>query len=367
MSDNNIFKDTIEGYLKPIVPLLNDESVSEVMINSFNDIWIERGGKVEKTDVSFKDEDSLFAAVRSIAQSVGRRIDEDNPRMDARLPNGYRVHVVLPPCARAGIALSIRKFSSQQFTFEDYIRFQTMTGTVAQFLKACMILGKNILISGGTGSGKTSLLGALCSYIPKGQRIIIIEDSSELQIEYEHTLFFETRMADEQGKGGVSIRDLLKSSLRLRPDRIIVGEVRGGEALELVSAMNTGHKGCLGTVHSNSCEDAMIRLEALAQSGDSKLSEKALQQQLSSAIDIVLQVSRYSDGSRKVAEIAEVLGYENGNYKLRNLFEIKNLVRQADGRLKGKITPTGLKPSFLSEMEDFGMKTESLFGLRKAS
>jgi len=357
-----LFEEAIKGFLQPIWSLLKDEKVSEVMINSYNEIWVEIAGKVHKTEARFSDQDALFAAVTNIAQSVNRRVDEENPRLDARLPNGYRIHAVIPPCSRKGVTVAIRKFSSHQFTFQDYIRFGTLTGTVAQFLKICSHLGKNILVSGGTGSGKTSLLGAMCSYIPKGQRIIVIEDASELRVEYEHVVFFETKMADPEGKGEVTIRDLLKSSLRLRPDRIIVGEVRGAEALELINAMNTGHKGCLGTIHANSCHDAIVRLEALAQGGDSKLSDKALQHQLSSAIDIVLQVSRYSDGSRKLAQIAEVKSVENGQYEISTLFEIPRLIKRADGKLEGKILPTGVIPSFMQEIEDNQMNfPRSLF------
>ena len=356
MEDQNnkggLFEEAIKGFLKPVWHLLKDEKVSEVMINSYNEIWVEISGKVHKTEAQFTDEDALFAAMTNIAQSVNRRIDEKNPRLDARLPNGYRIHAVIPPCSRKGVTVAIRKFSTNQFTFQDYIRFGTLTGTVAQFLKVCSHLGKNILVSGGTGSGKTSLLGAMCSYIPKGQRIIVIEDASELRVEYEHVVFFETKMADPEGKGEVTIRDLLKSSLRLRPDRIIVGEVRGAEALELINAMNTGHKGCLGTIHANSCHDAIVRLEALAQGADSKLSEKALQHQLSSAIDLVLQVSRYPDGSRKLAQIAEVKGIKDGQYEISTLFEIPRLIKRADGKLEGKILPTGVIPSFMQEIED---------------
>lgn len=363
-----VFESAIQGFLKPIWHLLKDENISEVMINSYNEIWVEISGKIQKTEASFSDEDALLAAVTNIAQSVNRRIDEKSPRLDARLPNGYRIHAVIPPCSRKGVTVAIRKFSTEQFTFQDYIRFGTITGTLAQFLKVASQLGKNILVSGGTGSGKTTLLGALCSYIPKGQRIIVIEDASELKVEYEHVVFFETKMADIEGKGEVSIRDLLKSSLRLRPDRIIVGEVRGSEALELINAMNTGHKGCLGTIHANSCHDSIVRLEALAQGADSKLSEKALQHQISSAIDLILQVSRYPDGSRKVAQVAEVLGFENGQYKISNLFEMGRLVKKPDGTLVGKIEPTGQLPSFMQEIEDNQFNfPKSLFKVKKAA
>ncbi len=364
----SVFEAAIKGFLQPIWHLLQDEKISEVMINSHNEIWVEIAGKVQKTDAVFADEDALLAAVTNIAQSVNRRIDEKTPQLDARLPNGYRIHAVIPPCSRKGVTVAIRKFSTDQFTFQDYIRFGTITGTVAQFLKVASHLGKNILISGGTGSGKTTLLGAMCSYIPPGQRIIVIEDASELRIEYEHIVFFETKMASAQGEGEVTIRDLLKSSLRLRPDRIIVGEVRGAEALELINAMNTGHKGCLGTIHANSCHDAIVRLEALAQGADSKLSEKALQHQISSAIDLILQVSRYPDGSRKVAQVAEVLGFEDGQYQMSTLFELKRLMKQADGKLLGKIEPTGALPSFMGEIEDNRFNfPRSLFKARAAA
>jgi pilus assembly protein CpaF len=348
-----VFEDSIKSFLMPIWHLLQDEAVTEVMINSHDEIWIETKGKIFKTDAKFKDEDSLRSAANNIAQSVGRRINDEEPRLDARLPNGFRVHAVIPPCARKGTTLAIRKFSTVQFTFKDYITIGAMSSDAAQFLDICMKLGKNVLVSGGTGSGKTTLLSVLSNRIPKGQRIIVIEDSSELKVEYEHVVFFETQMADEGGKGEVTIRDLLKSSLRLRPDRIIVGEVRGSEALELIQAMNTGHKGCMGTIHANTAEDALVRLEALAQGGDSKLSEKALRHQIASAIDIVVQISRYSDGSRRLGSISEVLGFDpTGAYAVQPIFELSRLQKQPDGKLKGQIEPVGNVPTFIGEIED---------------
>ncbi len=349
----SVFQNAIKNFLAPIAPFLDDEKVSEVMINGPNDIWIEVGGKIQRAQASFADEDSLRAAVNNIAQSVGRRINDDEPRLDARLPNGYRIHAVIPPCARNGTTVAIRKFAKVQMTFKDYIRLGAMTADAAQFLDICMKLGKNILVSGGTGSGKTTLLSVLCNRIPTGQRVIVIEDSSELQMSYEHVVFFETRMPDEMGKGEVSIRDLLKSSLRLRPDRIIVGEVRGVEALELIQAMNTGHKGCLGTIHANSASDALVRLEALAQGGDGQLSERALRQQVASAIDLVVQISRYSDGSRRLASIHEVLGFQaDGTYHSEPIYQMGRLLKTAEGRLQGQIQPTGTLPSFVDEIED---------------
>ena len=349
----DIFESAIKNFLSPVWDLLQDESVTEVMINSYNEIWVEKKGKIEKTSSSFPDEDSLRAAANNIAQSVGRRIDDDSPRLDARLPNGYRIHAVIPPCARKGTTVAIRKFSKVQMTFKDLITFESLSVDMAQFVDIAVKLGKNILISGGTGSGKTTLLSMICNRIPKGQRIIVIEDSSELQIDYEHIVFFETRMADEQGNKEVSIEDLLKSSLRLRPDRIIVGEVRGGEALDLIQAMNTGHKGCLGTLHANTPQSALVRLQALAQGAESKLSEKALIQQISSAVDLVIQISRFQDGVRRINFISEVCGKDDKDrYIVKDIYTLSNLVKQADGRFTGNFQPTGWIPSFMKEIEE---------------
>lgn len=348
-----VFVNSIKTFLAPIWPLLEDERVTEVMVNRHDEIWVEIKGKIQKTDAKFKDEDALRSAVNNIAQSVGRRISDEEPRLDARLPNGFRVAAVIPPCSRKGTTVAIRKFATVQFTFKDYITIGAMTADAAQFLDIAIKLGKNVLVSGGTGSGKTTLLSVLSNRIPRGQRLIVIEDSSELKVDYEHVVFFETQMADEQGVGEVSIRDLLKSSLRLRPDRIIVGEVRGAEALELIQAMNTGHKGCMGTIHANSAEDSLVRLEALASGGDATLSEKALRHQIASAIDIVVQISRYPDGSRRLASISEVLGFTDDNsYDVVPIYEIPRLIKQPDGRLKGEILPTGTLPTFMGEIED---------------
>ncbi len=349
-----VFENSIKSFLGPVWPLLQDEKITEVMINRHDEVWVEIRGKIQKAEgVKFKDEDALRSAVNNIAQSVGRRISDEEPRLDARLPNGFRVCAVIPPCSVKGTTVAIRKFATTQFTFKDYVTIGAMTADAASFLDICMKLGKNVLVSGGTGSGKTTLLSVLSNRIPRGQRVIVIEDSKELKVEYEHVVFFETQQADEVGKGEVSIRDLLKSSLRLRPDRIIVGEVRGSEALELVQAMNTGHKGCMGTIHANSAQDALVRLEALAQGGDKGLSEKALRHQIASAIDIVVQISRYSDGSRRLASISEVLGFDkDNNYDVVSIYEIPRLVKQPDGKLKGDIAPAGHIPSFMGEIED---------------
>ncbi len=353
MEPSNVFKDAIRNSLGPVLPYLEDSTVSEILINGHKEIFVERKGKLERVPVSFMDEDALRAAVNSIAQSVGRRINDENPRLDARLPDGSRIAVVIPPVSRKGTTVSIRKFTNNKISFADYIKFGAISEDGARFLDVCMFLGKNIIVSGGTGSGKTTLLSLLCTRIPKGQRIIVIEDSSELQVEYDHVVMFETRQGNELGKGEVTIKDLLKSSLRLRPDRIIVGEVRSSEALELLNAMNTGHKGCMGTVHANSPEDGIVRIEALAQGGDSQISEKALRSQVVSAIEIIIQVSRYSDGSRRIGAISEVLGIlPDGNYDVRHIFQMSRMTRRADGTLDGKLEPTGYIPSFMSEIAD---------------
>jgi len=360
MSDNSNFKEVITRALGPVQEFLNDPTVTEVLINGPKQIFVEKKGKLELTDAQFPDEDNLQAAINSIAQSVGRRINLDEPRLDARLPiiegspaSGSRIAAVLPPISRQGTVISIRKFTASKIAPADYIKYGTITPDAWMFLDLCMFLGKNLIVSGGTGSGKTTLLSLLCSRIPKGQRVLVIEDSSELQIDYEHVVRFETRQADQLGRGEVTIKDLLKSALRLRPDRIIVGEVRSSEALELINAMNTGHKGSMGTVHANSPEDAIVRLEALAAGGDAKISEKALVSQVASAIEVIVQISRYSDGSRKIGAISEVRGVDaDGKYIVVPIFEIRNLVRKPDGKLEGHIEPTGVIPSFYQEILD---------------
>jgi pilus assembly protein CpaF len=349
-----VFQDAIKDYLRPVKDLWEDPTVTEILINGFDQIFVERKGKLEKTDISFRSEDDLMAAVNAISQSVGRRINLEEPRLDARLPDGSRIHVVIPPLARTrGAVVSIRKFTQSKISFKDYIKLGAISADAANFLDICMFLGKNVLVSGGTGSGKTTLLGLLCSRIPKGQRVIVIEDATELSIDYEHVVFFETRMPNEQGKYEVSMRDLLKSSLRLRPDRIIVGEVRGAEGMELIQAMNTGHKGCLGTIHANSANDALVRLESLAMGADGKISEKALQYSISSAIDLVVQISRLQDGSRRIVSISEVKGLDKDmNYDVVPIYHMPHLVRGQDGKLIGQIEPTGEIPTFMPEIED---------------
>ncbi|RYZ75230.1 MAG: CpaF family protein [Proteobacteria bacterium] len=324
------------------------------MINGPDEIFFERKGKIERAEgCSFTSEDDLIAAVNAIAGSIGRRINNEEPRLDARLKDGSRIHAVIPPCSLKGTTVAIRKFTQSKITMKDYIKLGAISPDAANFLEICMFLGKNILVSGGTGSGKTTLLSLLCTRIPKGYRLIVIEDAAELVVDYEHVVRFETRMADEQGRYEVSMRDLLKSALRLRPDRIIVGEVRGSEGMELIQAMNTGHKGSMGTIHANSPNDALVRLEALAMGSDAKISEKALQYSIAGAIDMIIQISRLSDGSRRILSIAEVRGLDKDyNYVVAPIFEMGNLVRGTEGKLTGELRASGEIPSFMHEIED---------------
>jgi pilus assembly protein CpaF len=348
------YQNAVDNYLTPVKTLWEDPTITEILINGPDEIFFERKGKLEKAEgIRFGSEEDLRTAVNAIAGSIGRRITNEEPRLDARLADGSRIHAVIPPCSIKGTTVAIRKFTQNKITMKDYIRLGAITPDAANFLEICMFLGKNILVSGGTGSGKTTLLSLLCSRIPKGYRLIVIEDAAELSIEYEHVVRFETRMADELGKGEVSIRDLLKSALRLRPDRIIVGEVRGSEGMELIQAMNTGHKGSMGTIHANSPDDALVRLEALAMGGDAKISEKAMQYSIAGAIDAVIQISRLSDGSRRIMSIAEVRGLDKDyNYVVVPIYQMGNLVRGAEGKLIGQIEPTGEIPSFMGEIED---------------
>jgi pilus assembly protein CpaF len=350
---SSVFDDSVRTFLSPIAAFLEDDSISEVMINGPKEIFIERRGLIEKTDVTFRDEQSLIAAVRNIAQFVGRTIDENNPVLDARLPNGSRVCAVLPPCARKGTTVSIRKFSKGSPTFVDLINRGSVTKEAARFLDVCIYLAKNTIISGGTGSGKTTLLNVLGSRIPNNQRVLVIEDSSELKITTDHVVFFETKHADKEGNGAVTIRDLIKASLRLRPDRIVVGEVRGAEALDLISAMNTGHGGSMGTAHANTPYDALVRLETLAMMGESNVPPAAIRRQIASAIDLVVQIKRLSDGSRKITNISEVISEvdEFGRYSIRDIFKFIQRGRTQDGKIVGELIPVGNIPTFMNEIE----------------
>ena len=347
-----VFEDSVATFLAPVKEYLDDPGVSEILINGPQEVFIEAKGLLHLTDAKFKDEQALQAAVRNIAQFVGRKIDDKNPVLDARLPDGSRIAAVLPPCSKKGTTLSIRKFSKSSTTFVDFINYGSISKEAARFLDVCIFLAKNIIISGGTGSGKTTLLNVLGGRIPGNQRLLIIEDSSELQIETNHVVYFETQKEDEMGEGEVSIRDLIKSALRLRPDRIVVGEVRGDEALDLVTAMNTGHGGSMGTTHANTPYDALVRLETLSMMGDTKVPVGAIRRQIAAAIHLIVQISRMSDGSRKITYISEVTPEvdEMGRYLIKDIFRFIQRGKTPDGKVIGEFVPTGYIPSFMNEI-----------------
>ena len=348
-----IFEESVNTFLSPLKDFLADDSVTEVMVNGPFEVFIERKGMLERTAAKFIDEQALQAAVRNIAQFVGRRIDEDNLTLDARLPDGSRIHAVFPPLSRRGTIMSIRKFGSKVPTFVDIINRGTVSKDAARFLDVCVFLGKNLIVSGGTGSGKTTLLNVLGSRIPKTQRLLIIEDASELKIQTEHVIFFETKPANPEGKGGVGVRELIKSALRLRPDRIVVGEVRGPEALDLITAMNTGHGGSMGTTHANTPYDALVRLETLSMMGDTQVPVGAIRRQIAAAIHVVVQIRRMDDGTRKLSHISEVIPEvdDQGRYQIHDIFKFIQRGKAPDGKIIGEFIPTGYVPSFMEEIE----------------
>jgi pilus assembly protein CpaF len=349
----SVFDDAIETFLAPIKDLLANDKVSEVMINGPNQIFIESGGLIYKTPNTFPDEEALVSAMRAIAQSVGRVIDDENPRLDARLPNGSRIHVVLPPMAKNGTTVAIRKFSKEELTLKDLINFGSLSPAGARFLDICVYLGKNLLVSGGTGSGKTTMLNVLGGRIPKTQRLIIIEDAVELQIYAEHVVQFEVRKDNPKAEiKGVSIRDLVASAMRLRPDRIIVGEVRGEEALDLIQVMNTGHDGSMGTVHANSPTEACTRLETLCLIGDTKIPPDAVRKMVGSAMQLIVQCVRYHDGGRRVSHISEIVGIDtHGRYIAKDIFRWVQTGKDPEsGRLIGEMVPCGYLPSFFDDI-----------------
>jgi pilus assembly protein CpaF len=353
---NEFFQNSVAEFLKPISKYLDDPTVSEVMINGPTDIFVEVKGKILKTNATFETEDKLLAAARNISQFVGKQLTENDPILDARLPDGSRICVVIPPCAKQGTTLSIRKFSKEKLTLKDLIQFGAMSNDMARFLDLAIILKRNLLVSGGTGSGKTTLLNVLGSRIPGNERLLIIEDTSELQVKSQHVVRFETKHKDFEGKGEVSIRDLVKASLRLRPDRIIVGEVRGAEGLDLVQAMNTGHDGSMGTIHANNPIQAMNRLETLCMIADVGVPAHVIRAQVADAVHLVVQTNRLRDGSRKITHVSEVCGLtENGSYNVRDLFLFKASGLSPEGKIIGSHVPTGAIPSFKDMIETSGV------------
>jgi pilus assembly protein CpaF len=361
--------DDILGY-GPLEPFLRDDSVTEVMVNAFDRIYVERHGKLERTQGSFADNAHLLRIIDKIVSQVGRRVDESSPMVDARLPDGSRVNAIIPPLALRGPTLTIRKFARDPYTMSDLIGFGTITGKAAQFVAACVRGKLNILISGGTGTGKTTTLNALSAFVPGDERIVTIEDAAELQLQQEHVIVLESRPPNIEGQGEVRIRELVRNALRMRPDRIIVGEVRGAETLDMLQAMNTGHEGSLTTIHANSSRDALSRLETLVLTGGIDLPLRAIREQISSAFDLLIQISRLVDGSRRITHITEVLRMESDVVTLQDIFAARPPDEEHNpsgggGRTR-LLTPlqcTGLKPHFLEKLAQNGVVLpQSFFG-----
>ncbi len=344
--------------LGPLEDLLADTTVTEIMVNGPTRVYVERKGKIELTDKTFLDDKSVLAVIERIVSPLGRRIDESQPYVDARLRDGSRVNAVIHPLSLTGPCITIRKFSKVPLTDEDLIRLGTWTPHMRDFLRAAVLARKNIVVSGGTGSGKTTLLNVLGGFVPESDRIITIEDAAELQLKQEHVVSLEARPPNIEGKGTISIRDLVRNALRMRPDRILVGECRGGEALDMLQAMNTGHDGSLTTVHANSPRDSISRLETLVLMSGMDLPVRAIREQISSAVDLIVQESRFGDGSRKVVNITEVVGLEGDRTTMQDIFVYEQKGVDAAGKLVGKFSPTGAVPTFLDGMRARGVKVD---------
>ncbi|GAA0591034.1 CpaF family protein [Virgibacillus siamensis] len=348
-------RNDLTGY-GPITPLLEDDSVTEVMVNGPNKVYAERDGRLVLTDVMFRDNDHVMAVLEKIVAPLGRRIDESSPMVDARLQDGSRVNAIIPPLALVGPTITIRKFAKEPFTIHDLINFGTLTEEMAVFLQACVDAKLNLFISGGTGSGKTTTLNVLSSFISNSDRIVTIEDAAELQLGQEHVVSLETRPPNMEGKGAISIRDLVRNSLRMRPDRIVVGEVRSGEALDMLQAMNTGHDGSLATGHSNSPRDMVSRLETMVLMAGMDLPVKAIREQIAGALDVIIHQSRLRDGTRRITNITEVQSLEGDIIVLQDIFTFRQSGVGKDGKIQGKLVPTGVRPGFYERMKDEGVE-----------
>ena len=341
--------------LGPLEDLLADDTVTEVMVNGPDRIYVERGGRLQLTGTTFMDEASVMAIIERIVSPLGRRIDESQPYVDARLADGSRVNAIIHPLSLVGPCITIRKFSKKPLYDHDLIRFGTLTPEMARFLQVCVLMRKNIIVSGGTGSGKTTLLNVIGNYLPPDERILTIEDAAELRLQQPHLVRLEARPPNIEGKGAITIRDLVRNALRMRPDRIIVGECRGGEALDMLQAMNTGHDGSLTTVHANAPRDVISRLETMVLMSGLDLPSRAIREQIASAVDIIVHESRLSDGSRKVVCISEVVGQEGDRVTMQDLFEFRQTGLAPDGKVLGRFRPTGSVPTFLEDLRARGI------------
>lgn len=342
-------------FLAPVREFLIDDDVSEILINGPSNVFIERRGRLERTDVKFASEAALRAAAGNIARSVQRMLDDNNPRLDARLPDGSRVHAVIPPMSRVGTAVAIRKFKKDTLSISKMLDFGSLNEDMAKLIRALVLLHRNVIVSGATSSGKTSVLNALSSFIPGNERVIVIEDATELQLQQEHILPFETRKPDKNGNGEVTIRDLIHSALRLRPDRIVIGEIRGGEALDLLQALNTGHAGSMSTIHANSPLDCLRRLETCALLSGIDIPLSALRSQVASAVNAIVHTSRLSDGTRKIVAISEVMPLDSGDYRVMDLVRWRTSHFTPDGKLEGNFEIVNA-PTFIEESAIAGIE-----------
>ena len=352
-----VFEETLLQFFAPIRPYLDDPTVSEIMINGPDQIFIERRGQLELVPARFPSKEALLAALRNLSQYVGKYVDETHPILEGRLPDGSRVEALIPPVAPEGPHVSIRRFFKETLTVERLVGFGSLTGIAAASLQAMVISKLNIMIAGGTGSGKTSMLNALSGFIPDGERVVVIEDSREVQFQKPHVVQLEARPPDPKGKGAVSIRDLFRATLRMRPDRVVVGEIRGGEALDIVQAMTSGHGGCMGTLHATHPKDTLTRLETMCMMSDVDIPLAAMRQQIGSGVQLVVQVSRLQDGSRKVTHITEVMGFdlESQRYLLQDLFVRDYRGFDDKNRIVSDLVPTGVLPSFLPQLHEHGV------------
>ncbi|HBB89781.1 MAG TPA: pilus assembly protein CpaF [Blastocatellia bacterium] len=347
--------------LGPLEPLLADSTISDILVNAYGRIYVERRGKLEITNVAFKDDEHLMRVIERIVSSVGRRIDESSPMVDARLRDGSRVNAIIPPLSIDGPVLSIRRFGAEPLRMNSLIENKALTKDIADMLQMCVSARLNCLISGGTGAGKTTLLNALSAYIPEDERIVTIEDSAELQLQQPHVVRLETRPPNIENKGEVTQRDLVRNALRMRPDRIVIGEVRGGEAIDMLQAMNTGHDGSLTTVHANTPRDALTRLETMIQMTGMRLSDRAMRQQIASAINLVVQVARLSDGTRRVTSISEITGMEGETITMQEIFQYERTGVDTNGMVIGRFRPTGIRPRFAERLKTSGFTLPRVF------